>query len=80
MSSFYTNVHQKSQSYDVCFLKYGEQDIIFCHFGPFFTLLPPLTNQKIKTLKNEKKKQTNKQNTRRYHHFQGSNELILNYL
>ena len=28
---------------------------IFCHFGPFFALLPPLTTQKIKILENWKK-------------------------
>ena len=30
-------------------------DRIFCHFGPFFTLLTPVTTQKIKILKNWKK-------------------------
>ena len=33
----------------------NEKDRIFCHFGLFFALLPPpLTNHKIKILKNEK--------------------------
>ena len=34
----FTHVYQKSQSYDVWFMKYGETDRIFCHFGPFFAL------------------------------------------
>ena len=38
MSSFYT-VHQKSWSYDVCFLRDGVWQTS-CHFGPFFALLP----------------------------------------
>ena len=29
-------------------------DVIFCHSGPFFTLLPPYGPKKIKFLKNEK--------------------------
>ena len=39
----------KNQSYDLCFLRYGiRQDIIFCHFGPFFALLPHYWSQKYK--------------------------------
>ena len=38
-------------------------DRIFCHFGPFFAFLYPLTTQKINILKKWKK------NPRRYYHF-----------
>ena len=39
----FTHVYQKSQSYDVCFLRYGvQQTHFFCHFGPFFALLPTI--------------------------------------
>ena len=31
-------------------------DRIFCNFGPFFELLPPLKTQKIKISKKQKKK------------------------
>ena len=37
----FTHMHQKSQSYDVWFLTFGVRQKIFCHFGPFFALLPP---------------------------------------
>ena len=40
----------------------SETDIIFCHFGPLFALLPPYGPRKSKFWKNEK-------NTRRYYHF-----------
>ena len=44
--SFYKH---KWQSYDVWFLRYGvQQTEFFCHFGPFFALLTPLTICKIK--------------------------------
>ena len=33
---------------------WGVTDRIFCHFGPFFALLPPRTTQKSKFLKTEK--------------------------
>ena len=37
----FTLVYQKSQSYDVWFLRYGvRQTEFFCHYGPFFALLP----------------------------------------
>ena len=39
------NVHQKSQSYDVCFLRYGvrqtEVFVILDHFLPFYTISDP---------------------------------------
>ena len=48
MSSLYIHVYQKSQSYDVCFLRYGmpqtEFFAILGHFLPF----TPSTNGKIK--------------------------------
>ena len=35
----FTHAYQKSQSYDVRFLRYrGRQAEFFCHFGPFFAL------------------------------------------
>ena len=38
----FTHVHQKSQSYDVQFLRYGVRlTKMFCHFERFFALLPP---------------------------------------
>ena len=49
----FTNVHHTWQSYDIWFLRYEVQQIIFCHFGPFFALLPP-TNPKNQNF--EKKK------------------------
>ena len=51
----FTNVHHKWQSYDVWFLRYGERPRIFCHFRQSFALLPLITIQRIKILKNEKK-------------------------
>ena len=38
------------------------KDTIFCHFGPFFALLPPIIPKKSKFWKNEK-------TTWRYYHF-----------
>ena len=40
---------------------WSAMDRIFCHFEPFFTLLPPKQPKKSKFQKNEK-------NARRYHH------------
>ena len=40
----------------------SEADKTFCHFGPFFALLPPLMIPKIKILKEKK----NEKNTLRY--------------
>ena len=40
----------------------SETDILFCHFGPLFALLPPYGPKKSKFWKNEK-------NARRYYHF-----------
>ena len=39
----FTQVHQKPQSYEVQFwlLRYRVRHRIFCHFWPFFALLPP---------------------------------------
>ena len=38
----FTHVYQKWQSYDIWFFRYEMQrTIFFCHFGPFFALLPP---------------------------------------
>ena len=52
----------------------------FLSFWAIFYPFTPPNKPKNQDIKKWKKKQTNKQNTRRYHHFQGSNELILNYL
>ena len=52
----YTLVCHKWNSYDVCFLRYGVQHIIFfLYFGHFFSPFTPLTTQKIKILKKWKK-------------------------
>ena len=37
----FTHVYHKWRSYDVWFLRYGAWQTQFCHFGPFFALLPP---------------------------------------
>ena len=53
----FIQMYQKPQSYEVWFLRYGVRHIIFCHFGPCFTLLtlPPspnnLENQNFEKLK-----------------------------
>ena len=49
------HVYHKWQSNDVWFLRYWGWQRFFCHFGPFFALLPPLTTQNIKILKKFKK-------------------------
>ena len=36
----FTPMYQKSWSHDVCFLRYGVWQTIYCHSGPFFPLLP----------------------------------------
>ena len=46
MSSFSTCA-TKTQSYDVCLLRYGAQHIIFCQFRPFFAHLPNYWPQKL---------------------------------
>ena len=53
----FTNVHQKSQSDDIRFLRYGVRlTKFFCHVGPFFAILPPLLMiPNIKILKKMKK-------------------------
>ena len=53
MSSFYTCVH-KITTYDACVLRYGVWKKIFCHFRPFFALLPHYWTQKLKFGKNAK--------------------------
>ena len=53
-SYHFTHVYLKLQSYDVWFLSYGVwRTDFFCHFGPFFVLLP--TTRKMKILKKWKK-------------------------
>ena len=49
-----THVYHKWRSNDACFLRYGATDIIFCHFGPFVTLLPTYQPTKLKFLENDK--------------------------
>ena len=52
----FTHLHHKWQSYDVMVPEIRSvTDLIFCHFGLFFALLPRLTTQKIKILKKWKK-------------------------
>ena len=42
-----------NDSHDIWFFRYRvQQTNFFCHFGPFFALLPPSNNPKIKFLKN----------------------------
>ena len=47
-------VQQKTRSYDVCLLRYGE--IVFSHLRPFFALLRHYWPRKLKFGKNAKKK------------------------
>ena len=57
-----THVYQKSQSYDVWFLKYGVRQTDFCHFRSFSALSTPNRPGKSKFWEIEK-------NTWRYYHF-----------
>ena len=50
----FTNVYQKSQSYDVRFLKYRVRQAEFLSFWAIFCPFSPLTTQKIKILKLKK--------------------------
>ena len=69
----FTHVYHKWQSYDVWFLRYGVwQTEFFCHYGPFFVLLPPYGPKKSKFWKNEK-------NTWRYYHFTNINDSHMMY-
>ena len=50
----------------------SETDKVFCHFGPFFALLPPNDPQNQNFAPNNPKNQnfkTMKKNPWRYHHF-----------
>ena len=51
----FAHVYQKSQSYDVCFLRYGVRQTEFFVIMNRFLPFSPLLTQKIKILKNEKK-------------------------
>ena len=59
----FTHVHQKI-TIMWCMVPeiWSATDRIFCHYGPFFALLPPYGPRKSKFWKNEK-------NTWRYYHF-----------
>ena len=59
----FTQLHHKLKTYDLCFLRYREQQTEFLSSGPFFAFTPEKI-QKITILK----KWTNK-NALRYHHF-----------
>ena len=61
VSSFWTCA-TKTRSYDVCILRYGVRQTIFCHFRPFFAFLLHYWHQKFKFGKNVK-------NTWRYYPF-----------
>ena len=51
----FIHVYQKSESYDVRFLRTrSETDRIFCLFGPFFALLPHQQSAKLKFKKMKK--------------------------
>ena len=59
----FTHVYQKSQSYDLCFVRYGaRQTEFFLIFDHFLTFYPTYLPRKPKFWKNEK-------NAWRYHHF-----------
>ena len=53
--SFYKCLPHITVIWYMVFQIWSATDNIFCHFGPFFALLPSLTTQKIKILKNWKK-------------------------
>ena len=48
------NLCNKKHNHEVCLPRYGEQQTIFCHFSPFFPLLPHYWPQKLKFGKNMK--------------------------
>ena len=50
----FTHVYQKLQSHEVLFLRYRVRDKTCCNFGSFLHFYP-LTTQKIKILKKQKK-------------------------
>ena len=50
----FTHVYQKLQSYEEQFLRYRVRQL-FCHFGPYFALLPLKQPEKWKFHKNEKR-------------------------
>ena len=50
----FTHVYQKPKSYKVWFLRHGVRHRIFCHFGSFFSLLPPNNPENQYFKKNEK--------------------------
>ena len=50
----FTHVYQKLQSYEEQFLRYRVRQF-FCHFGPYFALLPLKQPEKWKFHKNEKR-------------------------
>ena len=50
----FIHVYQKPQSYGMVPGIWSETDTFFCHFGPVFSLLPPLQPRKSKFWKNEK--------------------------
>ena len=54
-------------------------DIIFCHSGPFFALLPPYGPRKSKFWKNEKNKWTYYHFTNVYHKWQSHDVWLLRY-
>ena len=53
--SFYTSIPKMTIIWCMVPEILSTTDWTFCHFGPFFTLLLPLTTRKIKILKNWKK-------------------------
>ena len=42
-----------NDNHEMCFLRYGVWQIFFCHFAPFFDILPPEKPKKSKFWKNE---------------------------
>ena len=55
ISSFYTCVPKITIIWGVVPETRSKPDILFCNLGPFFALLPPITNLRIKILKKWKK-------------------------
>ena len=51
----FKHLHHKWESYDVWFLRYGVQQTIFRHSGPFFALLPAYRAKKLTFSKKWKK-------------------------
>ena len=73
-------MYHKWQPYDVWFLRYEVlQTEFFCHFGPFFALLPLQQPKKSKFWKNEKHLWRYYHFTKVYHKWQSYDVWFLGY-